>query len=193
LRLLRSERKTHERTNCDRTRDQGPLGLQRSAFRSIWRPVQHHLDRPLLDRIKGGCPFSEIDERYWDLLILGLNTARSSRFSQNIDTCGPNGYVCVEWSVDDLLNSRVLPHFGLGLSYREFLTLLPTSAAPGTIDPADPRLKAWMTPLQPAFAQNEPLISIRIGADLMLIEGYARSLLWFRSPTKPLLIWQPVE
>jgi hypothetical protein len=32
-----------------------------------------------------------------------------------------------------------------------------------------------MTPLQPAFAQNEPLISIRIGADLMLIEGYARS------------------
>jgi hypothetical protein len=26
----------------------------------------------------------------------------------------------------------------------------------------------------------------------MLIEGYARSLLWFRSPTKPLLIWQPV-
>jgi hypothetical protein len=39
---------------------------------------------------------------------------------------------------------------------------------------------------------NEPLISIRIGADLMLIEGYARSLLWFRSPPKPLLIWQPV-
>jgi hypothetical protein len=40
---------------------------------------------------------------------------------------------------------------------------------------------------------HQPLISIRIGAELMLIEGYARSLLWFRSPTKPLLIWQPVE
>ena len=155
-------------------------------------PYSLILDRPLLDRIKGGCPFSEIEELHWDFLILGLNTARSPRFSGNIDTCGPNGYVCVEWSIDDLLNSRVLPHFGLGLCYREFLTLLPASAGPGAIDPADPRLKAWMTPLQPAFAQNEPLISIRIGADLMLIEGYARSLLWFRSPTKPLLIWQPV-
>jgi hypothetical protein len=103
-------------------------------------PYSIILDRPLLDRIKGGCPFSEIDERYWDLLILGLNTARSSQFSRNIDTCGPKGYVCAEWSVDDLLNSRVLPHFGLGLSYREFLTLLPTSIAPGTIDPADTRL-----------------------------------------------------
>jgi hypothetical protein len=156
-------------------------------------PYSLILDGPLLDQIKDGCAFSEIDEGYWDLLILGLNTARSPRFSGNIDTCGPNGYVCVEWSVEDLLNSRVLPHFGLGLCYREFLTLLPTSAEPCVIDPADPRLKAWMTPLQPAFAQNEPLISIRIGADLMLIEGYARSLLWFRSPTKPLLIWQPIE
>ena len=151
-------------------------------------PYSLILDRPLLDRIKGGCPFNEIEERHWDFLILGLNAARSPRFSGNIDTCGSKGYVCVEWSIDDLLNSRVLPHFGLGLCYREFLTLLPASAGPGAIDPADPRLKAWMTPLQPAFAQNEPLISIRISAELMLIEGYARSLLRFRSPTKPLLI-----
>jgi len=157
-------------------------------------PYSAVLDRLLLERIKGGCRFSEIEQSHWDLLILGLNAARSPRFSGNIDASGPKGYVCVEWSVEDLLNSRVLPHFGLGLSYREFLTLLPTSVPPaGTLDPADPRLKAWTTPLQPAFAQGEPLISIRIGADLMIIEGYTRSLLWFRSPTKPLLIWQPLE
>jgi hypothetical protein len=150
------------------------------------------LERPLFDRIKGGCHFCEIEESQWDLLIQGLTAARNAQFSASIDRFGPNGYVCAEWSVDDLMNSRVLPHFGVGLLYREFLTLLPISVPPGTIDAADPRLRIWMTPLQPAFAQNEPLISIRIGAELMLVEGYKRSLLWLRSPTKPLLIWQPV-
>jgi hypothetical protein len=156
-------------------------------------PYSVVLARPLFDQIRSGCRFSEIEASDWDLLIRGLNTARNAEFSGSIDTFGPKGYVCVEWSVEDLLNCRVLPHFGVGLFYREFLTLLPISIPPGTIDPVDPRLKAWATPLQPAFAQNEPLISIRIGSDLMLLEGCARSLLWFRNPTKPLLIWQPVE
>jgi hypothetical protein len=54
-------------------------------------------------------------------------------------------------------------------------------------------LRIWTTSLQPAFAQHEPLISSRVGAELMLVEGYKRSLLWLRSPTKPLSIWQPVQ
>jgi hypothetical protein len=37
--------------------------------------------------------------------------------------------------------------------------------------------------------QTEPLISIKAGADHMLIEGYARSILWVRSPGRSLLMW----
>jgi hypothetical protein len=156
-------------------------------------PYSGVLARPLFDLIKSGCRFSEIDEGCWDFLIAGLSAARDAKFSGSIDTFGSKGYVCVEWDVEDLLNCRVLPHFGVGLFYREFLTLLPMSIPPGLLDVADPRLKAWSTPLHPAFVQHEPLISIRIGAEPMLVEGYRRSLLWFRNPAKPLLIWQPVE
>lgn len=110
------------------------------------------LERSLFDRIKGGCGFQEIEENFWNHLIAGLTAARNAQFSASIDQFGPNGYVCAEWSVDDLLNACVLPHFG-GLLCREFLTLRPVSVPPGSIDFG-----------RPAFADMDDVAAARLRA-----------------------------
>jgi hypothetical protein len=43
-----------------------------------------------------------------------------------------------------------------------------------------------------SFVQTEPLISIKTGADHMLIEGYTRSILWVRSPRQVAAEWVSV-
>jgi hypothetical protein len=155
-------------------------------------PYSTVLAQPLYNQVAGGCNFSDIQESHWDNLIQGLNTARNAGFTENIDAHGPSGYVCVEWSIEDLMNAKVIPNFGRGLCYREFLTMFPMSQPTGALDLSDPRFKAWGTPVKAApFVQTEPLISIKVGSDHMLIEGYKRSILWVRSPAKPLLMWVP--
>jgi len=70
--------------------------------------------------------------------------------------------------------------------------MFPMPKPGGALDLSDPRFKAWGTPVKAApFAQTEPLISIKVGSDHMLIEGYVRSILWVRSPAKSLLMWVP--
>jgi hypothetical protein len=155
-------------------------------------PYSLVLPQKLFDQVKSGCNFSEIQESYWDNLIQGLNTARNAQFTGNIDVHGPSGYVWVEWSVEDLMNARVIPHFGQNLRYREFLTMFPMSQKTGALDLGDPRFKVWGTPVEGTpFEQTEPLISIKVGSDHMLIEGYTRSILWVRRPAGPLLMWVP--
>jgi hypothetical protein len=86
-----------------------------------------------------------------------------------------------------------IPRFGQDLCYREFLTMCPMSQLTGALDLNDPRIKAWGTPVKAAsLVQTEPLISIKTGADHMLIEGYTRSILWVRSPGKSLQMWVSV-
>jgi hypothetical protein len=156
-------------------------------------PYSTVLAQPLHSQVTGGCSFSDIQESDWDNLIQGLNAARNVGFTANIDTFGPSGYVCVEWSVEDLMNAKVIPNFGQDLFYREFLTMFPMSQPTGALDLSDPRFKAWRIPVNAApFVQTEPLISIKVDSDHMLIEGYARSILWIRSPAKSLLMWVPV-
>jgi hypothetical protein len=156
-------------------------------------PYRSVLAQPLYDQVAGGCHFSDIPESQWDSLIEGLNTARRASFTGIIDAFGLGGYVCTEWSVEDLMNAKVIPKFGEDLCYREFLTMCPMSPLTGALDLCDPRFKAWATPVKTGcFVQTEPLISIKAGADHMLIEGYARSILWVRSPCKSLLMWVSV-
>jgi hypothetical protein len=63
------------------------------------------------------------------------------------------------------------------LCYRESLTMCPMSQLTGALDLNDPRIKAWGTPVKAAsFVQTEPLISIKTGANHMLIEGPGTSL-----------------
>jgi hypothetical protein len=156
-------------------------------------PYRQVLAQPLFERIVSGCKFADIEGSYWDNLIQGLNTARTTNFTGLIDASAPNGYVCAEWSVEDLMNARVIPNFGVGLFYREFMTMFPMSQPTGALDLSDPRYKAWATPVKgPAFVQTEPLISVKAGSDYMLIEGYTRSILWVRSPAKSLLMWVPI-
>jgi hypothetical protein len=146
----------------------------------------------LLTRIRQGCEFGEVAPEHWSSLVEGLNKARNAEFTAIVDAFGLNGYVCTAWSVEDLMNAKVLPAFGQGLAYREFLTMFPVSKASGAIDPRDPRFKAWETPVKRApFVQTEPLIAINVGCDHMLIEGYTRSILWLRSAVKSLLMWVP--
>jgi hypothetical protein len=153
-------------------------------------PYSAILAPPLYHQVTGGCHFEDLPESCWDNLIQGLNTARQESFTGIIDAFGLGGYVCMEWSVEDLMNARVIPKFGEGLCYREFLTMSPMSQLAGALDLCDPRFRAWATPVKAAsFVQTEPLISIKAGADHMLIEGYARSILWVRSPGKSLLMW----
>jgi hypothetical protein len=153
-------------------------------------PYSTILAPPLYDQVTAGCHFEDLPESCWDNLIQGLNTARQESFTRIIDAFGLSGYVCMEWSVEDLMNARVIPKFGEGLCYREFLTMSPMSQLTGALDLCDPRFRAWATPVKAAsFVQTEPLISIKAGADHMLIEGYARSILWIRSPGKSLLMW----
>jgi len=153
-------------------------------------PYRAVLAQPLYNQVTEGCDFSDIQQSYWDNLIQGLNAARGARFTGIIDAFGLNGYVCMEWSVEDLMNAKVIPRFGQDLCYREFLTMCPMSQLTGALDLNDPRIKAWGTPVKAAsFVQNEPLISIKTGADHMLIEGYTRSILWVRSPGKSLRMW----
>jgi len=153
-------------------------------------PYSIVLPQPLYNQVAEGCNFSDIPESDWDSLIQGLNTARSAKFTAIIDAFGLGGYVCAEWSVEDLMNAKVIPKFGEGLCYREFLTTYPTSQLTGALDLNDPRFRAWGTPVDAAsFVQTEPLISIKTGSDYMLIEGYTRSILWVRSPGKSLRMW----
>ena len=153
-------------------------------------PYSTMLAQPLYDQVNAGCHFEDLPESCWDGLIQGLNTARHASFTGIIDAFGLGGYVCTEWSVEDLMNARVIPKFGEGLCYREFLTMSPMSQLSGALDLCDPRFKAWATPVKPAsFVQTEPLISIKAGADHMLIEGYTRSILWVRNPGRSLLMW----
>jgi hypothetical protein len=150
------------------------------------------LASPLHDQIKRGCKFSDIPQEGWGSLVEGLNQARNPEFTAIVDAFGLNGYVCAEWSVEDLMNAKVLPVFGQGLSYRQFLTMFPMSRSTGAIDPRDPRFKAWETPIKRApFVQAEPLIAINVGSEHMLVEGYARSILWVRSAARSLLMWVP--
>jgi hypothetical protein len=153
-------------------------------------PYRNVLAPPLYQQVTGGCNFSDIQQSGWDNLIEGLTAARGPKFTGIIDAFGLSGYVCMEWSVEDLMNVKVIPKFGDGLCYREFLTTCPMSQQTGALDLGDPRFKAWGTPVRAAcFVQKEPLISIRTGSDHMLIEGYTRSILWVRSPGKSLLMW----
>jgi hypothetical protein len=157
-------------------------------------PYSAILPQALYAKVKAGCKFNDIDEADWDLLIQGLNTARDPSFTGIIDAGGSNGYICLEWSIEDLMNAKVIPSFGVDLCYRHFLTMFPVSKPTGAVDLSDPRFKAWATPVvgPPSFVQSEPLISIKVGSDHMLIEGYTRSILWVRSAAKPLLVWVPV-
>lgn len=149
------------------------------------------LSPALYAEIKGGGAFSDLQQADWDPLIQGLNTARLPSFTGGIDQCGANGYVCSEWSVEDLLRARVIPYF-FGVRYGEFLTMAPREEPPGQLNPADPRCKAWQVPLTKPFTQTEPVISVNPGSGHILVEGYTRSLLWVRNPTKPLLVWTSV-
>lgn len=156
-------------------------------------PYSAVLSQPLYDQVRAGCKFSNIQEGDWDNLIQGLNTARNPAFTGYIDTYGSSGYVCVEWSIEDLMGARCIPNFGKDLYFRQFLTMFPISQSNGAFDLADPRFKAWATPVGAPFLQTEPLISIKVGCDHMLIEGYTRSILWVRNPVKPLLMWVPAQ
>lgn len=156
-------------------------------------PYRTVLAQPLYNQVMEGCDFSDIQQSHWDDLIRGLNTARNARFTGIIDAFGLSGYICAEWSVEDLMNAKVIPKFGEGLCYREFLTMSPMSQLTGAIDLGDPRFNAWATPVKTcSFVQTEPLIAIKAGSDHMLIEGYTRSILWVRSAGKSLLMWVSV-
>ena len=170
----------------------------RWAFREVLSerfggPYSAVLAPPLYHQVKAGCHFSDMPESCWENLIEGLNTARNAEFTGIIDAFGLSGYVCTEWSVEDLMKAKVIPKFGQGLCYREFLTMHPMPQRTGALDLDDPRYKAWQTPVKAvSFVQTEPLISIKVGADHMLIEGYTRSILWVRSPARSLLMWVSV-
>ena len=154
-------------------------------------PYKNILPANVYDHIRKGNSFDDLDPNHWDILIQGLNTARLPSFTDGIDQYGSNGYICTEWSIDDLMKAKVIPMFGQVL-YREFLTLPPERTKEGILNPADPRCRVWGVSLQPAFVQGEPLITVLIGAEHLLVEGYTRSLLWLRNPTNPLLVWTSI-
>jgi hypothetical protein len=156
-------------------------------------PYGSSLSQPVHQRIVAGCEFAEVDYGDWDDLIRGLNTARNDQFTENVDRHGPDGYVCADWSAEKLLATLVIPNFGEGLRYRQFLTMFPMShPQTGAIDLHDPRFRSWAIPVSSTPSQQrEPLIAIGGDPDHMLLEGYLRSILWLRNPAEPLKVRVP--
>jgi hypothetical protein len=142
-----------------------------------------------------GAPFSDVDPSDWSVLVAMVGQGRNKEMIDSIDVFGAPCFRCGSWRVDDLLNVQTLPLFG-HLPYSVFLTRNPGAVLRNGIpafDEADPRVVAWsIDPSQP-FEQIEPVIVIRVQGRPLLLDGYLRSLLWFRrnDPAKPLLAWLP--
>jgi hypothetical protein len=142
-----------------------------------------------------GAPFSDVDPSDWSILVSMAEQARNKEMIESIDAFGAPSFKCESWSVEDLLNVQTLPLFG-HFPYSVFLTKNPCAVLRNGIpafDEADPRVVAWsIDPTQP-FEQVEPVIIIRVQGRPLLLDGYLRSLLWFRrnEPAKPLLAWLP--
>jgi hypothetical protein len=143
-----------------------------------------------------GAPFSAVNPNDWPQLVAMAEHGRNKDFVDSIDLFGAPSYRCEGWQLDDLLDALTLPAFGR-VPYPTFLTRNPGAVLKGgmpAFDEADPRVVAWsVDPTQP-FVQTEPIIVVRIQGQLMIIDGYLRSLLWFRKhdAKQPLLAWLPV-
>lgn len=149
-----------------------------------------HLPSDLFQRATAGRPFSEVPASEWPALIDVLeNHARNKQFVDCIDTFGAPQYVWEEWNVTQLLNSVVIPAFQSS-PYLLFLAR-PPAATNGVVDTTDPRHKSYSIPFDPDFFPGEPLTVIQVQSSYMLFEGYLRSILWLRNPTKPLPVWLP--
>jgi hypothetical protein len=144
-----------------------------------------------------GHPFSEVDRCEWPTLAAMAERARTKAFVDSIDVFGSPHFRCESWRVEDLLSVHTLPVFG-SLLYSTFLTKKPRAVRGNedvAFDQTDPRVAAWgVDPTQP-FQQIEAVIIIRVQGQLMLLDGYLRSLLWFRRSnfSTPLLAWLPVD
>jgi hypothetical protein len=147
------------------------------------------LSNDLFEAVHSGVPFDNLSPGDHTALILALKSARNPGFVDNVEQFGAAQYECTEWQVGDLLNSMTIPAFGQ-VPYYVFLARPPGSDAAGTPDSADPRYQGHKIPFDPNFEITEPLIAINFGS-LMLLEGYLRSILWLRSPAKPLDVWIP--
>jgi hypothetical protein len=140
-----------------------------------------------------GVPFSDVDPGDWSVLVSMAEQGRNKEMIDSIDAFGAPSFRCESWRVEDLLNVQTLPLFG-HLSYSAFLTRNPCAVLRNGIpafDEADQRVIAWsIDPAQP-FEQIEPVIVIRVQDKPLLLDGYLRSVLWFRKsdPAKPLLAW----
>jgi hypothetical protein len=159
---------------------------------------QNYTDRGperLRDLVARNASFDEVDQRDWPILVSMIEQfGRNKAFVDSVDSWGAPYFMCKEWRMSELLQTFTLPCFGQ-VSYPVFLTQCPNVKQPATFDMADPRFIAWSIPPNQAFYQREPIIIIRVGQpqQYMILDGYLRSILWFRSnTTKPLLAWLPV-
>jgi hypothetical protein len=168
----------------------GELRSDRFRKRYVGRGPSH-----LLDNAAQGIPFEQLSPQDVTVLAQMVVRVRGRPFACHVDG---STYRCEAWTREQLLQVMALPVINpperkTCIAYRRFLSAPPTSTAGGRPQATDPRFVIRTIPAEQRFEQQEPVIVVRRGRHLILLEGYLRSLHFLRSndPNDRLLVWVP--
>lgn len=135
-------------------------------------------------------PFEIVGRAHWGELIAALHRVRGTKFADTVQRCSEGRYRREFWTPSALLSCRTLPEYNW-VPFFSFLAQPICRDADGKARRDDPRTASNTIQADVAFNPAEAAIAVRVGGQLVLIDGYLRAIVWLRHPENPFPVWTP--
>lgn len=154
----------------------------------------HPISQAILDCADNHAAFEDVDKSHWAELDSLLDRARPNEQLHTLLRQWPS-FECARWSKGDFASVLAIPAFnkaqGRPFPYIDFYNGLPDTGANQRAEESDPRVQAFRTPDYP---QTEPGVAQLLNGQLILVDGYLRSIIFMRqkNPDLRFAVWVPV-